>query len=253
MSAPKPFLIEAVVDSVEAALAAQHAGADRLELCSGLETGGLTPGRGLMEMVCAETSIPVFVLLRTRGGDFHYNETEFRTLVDEVRHARLAGAAGIVVGALTPEGRIHVPWTQRLVEAAGPLSVTFHRAFDRTRNLEEAWADLLETGCNRVLTSGMAGDAFTGRHNLAWLQRASEASGRRVDILPGGGISSENVRQIAAETGVREFHFSGIRQVASKMDWHPKWVHAQAENWVPAPEKVRAIRQQLVGYFSEIQ
>lgn len=253
MSAAKPFLIEAVVDSVEAALAAQHAGADRLELCSGLETGGLTPGRGLMEMVCAETSIPVFVLLRTRGGDFHYTDAEFRTLLNEVQFARMAGAAGVVVGALTAEGRIHVPWTQRLVEAAGPLSVTFHRAFDRVRDLEEAWADLLETGCTRVLTSGLAGDAFTGRRQLAWLQKASESADGKVKILPGGGISPENVREIAAETGVREFHFSGIRQVPSRMDWQPKWANAWTDTWVPAPEKIRAIRQQLESHYNEIR
>jgi copper homeostasis protein len=230
----KKFLIEAVVDSLDAALAAQAAGADRLELCSALELGGLTPGAGLMQIVCAQVRIPVHILLRTRSGDFECTQAEFETLLLEVKVARLAGAEGIVVGILLPNGRIDVARMRLLVEAAAPMSVTFHRAFDRLTNRNLALADLLSTGCQRLLSSGLASSAEIGGSTLQWLR--AHSNGWLV-VMPGGGITADNAAAIALATGAIEFHFSAI---------------AQDDNgrWEPNPDKVRAIKAVLETYFS---
>ena len=245
----KRFIIEAVVDSLDAALAAEAAGADRLELCSGLDLGGLTPGGGLLASVCAAVQIPVHVLLRTRGGDFLCSESEFETLLVETEAAREMGAAGIVVGILLPDGRIDVSRMRILVQAAAPMPVTFHRAFDRVTNRESGLADLLQTGCNRLLASGLAGSAVEGAETLAWLQKNL---GERLIVMPGGGVTADNVRGIAKTTGAVEFHLSAIRQEPSKMTFQPAWqAHDQPKTWVPAPEKVAALRTVLTEYFTE--
>jgi copper homeostasis protein len=234
----KKFILEAVVDSLDAALAAQTAGADRLELCSGLELGGLTPGIGLIREVCRRVHIPVCVLIRTRGGNFECTQTEFETLLLEAEAAREAGAAGIVAGILNADRRIDVARMKLLVEAASPLPVTFHRAFDRARDREEALADLLETGCQRLLSSGMAATAFEGAEHLKWLR--DKAAGQIV-IMPGGGITPSNIIQIAVTTSAVEFHCSAIQ-----------WMDEQ--RWVPHPEKISDIQlmlQELVNTSKE--
>jgi copper homeostasis protein len=242
------YLIEAVVDSVEAAVAAEAAGADRLELCSGLEVGGLTPGAGLLAGVCAAVRIPVFVLLRPRGGDFLYTTEEFETILREAEAARDMGAKGVVAGMLLANGQIDVVRMKELIKVAAPLPVTFHRAFDRVADLAQAWEELLQTGCKRLLCSGLAASAAEGIETLKWLQ---ERSNEDVVIMPGGGVTADNVQCIAAATGAREFHFSAIQRVNSKMQYHPAWMDADtAQTWVPAPEKVAQIKQILDEYFN---
>jgi copper homeostasis protein len=243
--ANKPFLIEAVVDSLEAALSAEVAGADRLELCSALEIGGITPGRGLMEAVCKEVKIPVFVLIRPRGGDFLYSEGEFETLILEAEAAREAGAAGIVAGMLLANGHLDVVRMNLLCQAASPLGVTFHRAFDRAVDRVEVLTELLQTGCNRLLSSGMAANAVLGSSKL---REVREHVGSQIEVMPGGGITAENVAKIAETTGAREFHFSAIKQVESGMRFQRRGMETPIV-WVPAPEKVMAIRSKLEQYF----
>lgn len=233
----KEFLLEAVVDSLEAALAAEKAGADRLELCSGLELGGLTPGSGLMHAVCDRVRIPVHVLIRTRGGNFECSQAEFETLLLEAEAAREAGAAGIVAGILLADGQIDIVRMRLLVEAASPLPVTFHRAFDRVADRDRAVADLLETGCDRLLSSGMAANAFEGRQTLGWLR--AQAEGRLV-VMPGGGVTAANVTQIAEATGAIEFHFSAIQLT-------------EDGRWIPHPDKVRDIKSTLNDYFLNLE
>jgi copper homeostasis protein len=243
----KDFLIEAVVDSLDAALTAEAAGADRLELCSGLELGGLTPGAGLVASVCLAVQIPVHVLLRTRGGDFLCTDAEFETLLVEAEAARAMGAAGIVAGILLPNGCIDLERMRILVQAAAPMPVTFHRAFDRVADHQSSVAALLQTGCNRLLSSGFCGAASEGAAELRWLR---ERLGEKVVVMPGGGVTASNVAQIAEITGAKEFHFSAIQQVPSKMESFPKWMKGQLPlTWVPAPDKVAAIKTALTRYF----
>lgn len=196
-------LIEACVDSMESALAAEASGAERIELCSALDQGGLTPPSDLLAAVCARVRIPVHVLTRPRAGDFVYSPSELEEIREAIVLAKDAGARGIVLGLLMPVGRVDVPRTAALVRLATPLPVTFHRAFDQAADAEVALEDVIGTGATRVLTSGQASSAVDGIPVLAGLVRQA---GGRVTILAGGGIREHNVAEIVRGTGVTEVH-----------------------------------------------
>jgi len=209
-------LIEACVDTLESALAAQAGGANRVELGDNLVEGGTTPSAGMIALCCERLNIPVFVMIRPRGGDFHYSADELDVMLHDIRLAAELGAAGVVFGALMPDGSVDVECTRTLTEAARPMSVTFHRAFDACRNAEEALESLIALGIDRVLTSGLATSAEQGIGCLHSL--VSQASGR-IRILAGGGISESNVLRIAAESGVREVHVRPTREEPSRMTY----------------------------------
>lgn len=195
------MIIEAAVESLHAALAAQEGGADRIELCSDLLHGGTTPSPELLGQSMARLQIPVFVLVRPRAGDFVFSDYEHAEMLDDIRAAKSAGAAGIVTGALTTRQEIDAVRTAELFEAARPLAVTFHRAFDATGDLEA----LIQLGADRVLTAGGARTAPEGVDQIRKL--VMQAAGR-IEILPGGGITPQNVTQLVQKTGVRGVHFS---------------------------------------------
>ena len=197
------LLLEAVVETVDAARAAEHAGAGRLELCAQLSEGGVTPPAGLVTAVLERVSIPVFVMVRPRPGDFVYSEAEIAAARHGVAAMRMRGAHGIVLGVLRGDGRVDVDRTRSLVECAGGLPVTFHRAFDATPDQGAALEDALAAGATRVLTAGGTGTALDGVDRLAALVRQG---GSRVTIVAGGGVRAHNVRAIVAGTGVREVH-----------------------------------------------
>ena len=198
-----PILIEACVGTVTSALTAQAAGAHRLELCSNLVEGGVTPSLGLLERVLTRVSIPVHVLIRPRGGDFLFEENERAVMLRDVALAKAAGARGVVVGALGPDGRVDAEVTGLLLAAARPMSVTFHRAFDLARDPAEALDELIALGADRLLTSGQAPNALEGVTTIAALVKQSAG---RVVILAGGGVNETNVARVIRETGVREIH-----------------------------------------------
>ena len=208
-------LVEACVDSVESAAAAQAGGAGRVELCDNLLEGGTTPSAGTIAVARERlTTIPLFVLVRPRGGDFLYSEGELDVMRRDIELARSLGADGVVTGALTPDGEVDVARTRMLVEHARPLRVTFHRAFDLTRDPAAALEAVVESGCDRVLTSGAAPGALAGLATIAALVR--QAAGRLV-VLAGGGITEESAARVARETGVREVHVRGAVRVESAM------------------------------------
>ena len=201
------FYREACCTSLEAVLAAERTGARRIELCERLEVGGVTPSEKLLREVLAATSLPVNVLVRPRGGDFVYTEEEVQTMLESIRLCRSLGAHGVVIGALTPAGHVDMPLMRRLVAAARPLSVTFHRAFDETADPLAALEDVIALGCERLLTSGHAPDAYSGREGLGRLVR--QAAGRIV-ILAGCGVRPGNIDAIADASGASEYHSSFI-------------------------------------------
>jgi copper homeostasis protein len=196
-------LLESVVDTVAAARAAEHAGAARLELCVGLADGGVTPPGGLITAVLERVSIPVFVMIRPRAGDFVYSDAEMAEALHGVAMARRRGAHGIVLGVLCRDGRVDVDRTRRLVARGGGLPATFHRAFDAVPDQEAALEDAIAAGASRVLTSGGAATALEGAGRLAALARQAHG---RITVLAGGSVRSHNVRALLARSGVREVH-----------------------------------------------
>ena len=198
-------LIEAAVESLEAALAAQAGGADRIELCTDLAHGGTTPAVEFLREAISRLSIPIFVLVRPRAGDFSYTAAEHRLMLEQIECAKQAGAHGIVTGALTLQRELDEVRTAELLAAARPLLFTFHRAFDACRDRRTTLESLIRLGVERVLTSGGATTAPEGVHEIRRL--VMQAKGR-IEILPGGGISAATVIKLVEQTGVREVHFS---------------------------------------------
>ena len=201
----KSFLFELCSDSLESARAAQAGGADRMELCEQLAIDGITPSRALLEAVLEEVSIPVHVLIRPRGGDFVYSSAEFGLMRKQIEEAKAAGAAGVAVGVLMADGRVDVERTRALVELARPMNVTFHRAFDATKDLEEALEDVIRAGSDCLLTSGGAPTAIDGAEAIGRLQRQA---GDRLEVMAGGGVKLGNLAELVRRSGVTCLHGS---------------------------------------------
>jgi copper homeostasis protein len=196
-------LVEAAVETLDSALAAERAGADRIELCDNLGEGGTTPDGELVAAIVERVRLPVFVLIRPRAGDFVYSESEFDAMTRDIELTRGMGIAGIVTGALDASGRVDVKLTRSLVKAAGGLPVTFHRAIDSATDLPAALDDAIDAGVNRVLTSGGAPTAREGVKVIAALVLQAR---ERVSIIAGGGIREHTVREVIERTGAREVH-----------------------------------------------
>lgn len=199
------LLREACCPTLEAVKAAPAAGAGRIELCERLDVGGVTPSEAFLREALASTRLPIHVLVRPREGDFVYSEAEVEAMLSSIALCRRCGAAGVVIGALDAGGRVDIPVMKRLMEASEGLSVTFHRAFDESADPMQALEDIIGLGCDRLLTSGHAPDAFSGRFLIARLVR--RAAGRII-VMPGRGVRSSNLSALAETTGAVEFHSS---------------------------------------------
>jgi copper homeostasis protein len=216
------FLLEICVDSVESAIAAESAGAGRLELCSALSEGGVTPSAGLIESVRRNTGIKMHVLIRPRSGDFLYSGSEFSVMRRDIDNAGENGADGIVTGLLLSDGTIDVERTALLVEYASPMSVTFHRAFDMSRDHLKALEGVIDTGAERILTSGLARTAIEG---AGLIKNLVMTAGDRIKIMPGGGINEYNIALLATSTGAGEYHLSARQQTGSRMTFRRKGIY----------------------------
>ena len=207
---------EICVDSAEAAIAAQEGGADRVELCSDLLEGGLTPSHGTLETARARLSIAIMAMVRPRGGDFCYSGVEFDVMRRDVLAAKALGADGIVLGLLLPDGTVDAERTAELVGLARPLPVTFHRAFDMTRDPFEALDALIALGVDRVLTSGQEPSVLEGLDVITALVKRAAS---RIAVMPGGGITARNVARIVAASGVAEVHFATLQLREGRMEY----------------------------------
>lgn len=203
MTGRQSILVEACVDSVASARAAERGGAARVELCDALFDGGTTPSAGMIAACREAVSIPVFVMIRPRGGGFVYSEEECDVMRRDIVVARELGADGVVIGPLLPNGDVDLSLVRTLVEAAGGVRVTFHRAFDLTPDLEASLDALAEAGVQRILTAGGASTAAEGVSMLGTLVRRAKS---RIVVMAGGGVREENVRELVARSGVREVH-----------------------------------------------
>ena len=198
------MIVEICANSFESAFNAQQAGAHRIELCSELAVGGITPSYGLIEQVMTSLMIPVFVLVRPRSGDFNYSDAEFKIIKKDIELCKKLGCSGIVSGVLNRDNSIDILRTQELVELAKPLPFVFHRAFDLVPDPISALNELMEIGVQRVLTSGQESTALRG---LELIQKLKSQAKNRITILPGGGINLENALQFK-EAGFNEIHCS---------------------------------------------
>jgi len=211
---PGNVRIEVCVDSVASAQAAERGGAHRLELCSDLLEGGITPSAGLIEVVREQASIPLHIMIRPRAGDFCYDEQELEVMRRDIQLAKTLRAQGIVLGILDPAGKVDVPRTRQLVELARPLSVTFHRAFDMSSDLLRALDDVCSTGAERLLSSGGEQTSLQGADTIASLVHATRG---RISIMAGSGINPTNAAALIRRTGVREIHVGLSTQLDSPM------------------------------------
>lgn len=236
------YILEVCADSVQSAVEAQKGGAGRIELCSGLVIGGLSPSPALFKEVRRNTDLKIRTLLRPRFGDFCYDEYEFRMLKEEVETFRDLGADGVVIGILNPDGSLNTGQMSELVKAAGDMGITLHRAFDVCRDPYEAMEQCIELGIDTILTSGQKSSAWEGRELIADLVK--KASGR-IEILAGAGIGPEVIDKLLPLTGTKAFHMSGKKVMDSRMEFRREGVpmgipgFSEFEIWQTDAEQVR--------------
>lgn len=215
-------IIEICLEDVQSVLSAQNGGTDRVELCSDLFEGGLTPSLGTVLTAKRLSSIPINCMVRPRGGDFCYSDLEFEAMKEDIKAFKGAGVNGIVFGILTPQGDVDIKRSRQIIELARPLSVTFHRAFDMTRDPYKALEDLIALGVDRVLTSGQEATVPEGMDLLADLVRIA---GNRIIVMPGCGITERNFKKIHNRIGAREYHVHLPAEFGSKMEFHPGHIY----------------------------
>ena len=244
------LILEVCSGSPESALAAETGGANRIELCDNLLEGGTTPSAGSVALCLKHVTLDVLMMIRPRGGDFLYTDIEYDTMLRDIAVAKSLGVYGVVLGLLTADGKIDKARSARLIEAARPLTVTFHRAFDMTADPFDALEDLIELGVDRVLTSGQEPSAEQGIGLIARLVKAAQ---ERTIILPGCGINEKNIAEIISETGAAECHVSGKHQISSRMTYtNPKVCMGipgapEYERTAVDPNRIRALRAAAEG------
>lgn len=206
--------LEICANSLESALIAERAGADRIELCANLEIGGTTPSYATIALAKKKLSIPVYVLIRPRAGDFLYSEAEYDCMAKDIKLCKQLGCDGVVVGLLHPNGLIDKKRTDALVKLANPMGVTFHRAFDYCKDPLTSLEEIIEIGCERLLTSGQKASAMEG---ISLIQQLVERAKNRISIMPGAGINCHNIKTLMEQTKAGEFHCSAKTSTSSAM------------------------------------
>jgi copper homeostasis protein len=237
------YIIEIATTDFDSTAAAVKGGTDRIELCSALSEGGLTPSFGLIKMCRQKFSLPLFPIIRPRGGDFLYNDDEYRIMKNDVVLCKEIGCDGIVIGFLKKDGRIDKKRTAKIVERAYPMEVTFHRAFDRCVDPFEALEDIIDAGCQRILTSGQQPAAMEG---AGLIKKLINDADNRIIIMPGSGLNRENIKTLAEQTGAEEFHAALRNEIISKMNFiHPSFNTSNYVHPGIIEEDVRLFKNEL--------
>ena len=239
-------IVEICANSAQSCVEAEIGGASRVELCAGIPEGGTTPSYGEIYMAKKLTSaIDVNVIIRPRGGDFLYTQAETESMILDIELAKQLKVHGVVFGCLTKQGDIDIPLMCRLIDAAKPLSVTCHRAFDVCRDPFAALESLIELGCDRILTSGQQPDAVQG---IPMIKELVQRAGERIIIMPGCGVREDNIERIESETGAKEFHTSARSILHSKMEYRNERVPMGSSVVTSEFETVQTDRNKVVKY-----
>ena len=239
------LIIEIATSDFLTTKSAVEGGADRIELCANLAEGGTTPSYAHIKKCREAFNIPLFPIIRPRGGDFLYKKDEFEIMKNDIKLCKELGCEGIVIGLLNMDGTIDITRTSELIELAYPLEVTFHRAFDRCKDPFVALEQLIEIGCQRILTSGQKPTVSEGVDLIAELNKKSDD---RIVIMPGSGVRKENIKMLVEKTGCIEFHSSLRGKAKSPMQFvHPAFANSEESysNNEISPDEVRALRNAL--------
>ena len=237
------YLLEIACNSAMSAVAAQQGGANRVELFENLQQGGTTPSSGSIAVARGHLQIPLFVLIRPRPGDFHYGSLEADIMLRDIAYCRLAGCDGVVIGALTADGGIDMPLCRELVSAAGPMDITFHRAFDAVRDLPTALEQVVELGIKRILSSGGRASAAEGSAMLASL---AKQAGTRLALMAGAGLNTQNIVDVAQQTGCKQLHASAKAKQRSVMRHQNPALQGLDNDWIQTDRaQVSALREAL--------
>lgn len=239
------YIIEIATSDFATTKSAVEGGADRIELCANLAEGGTTPSYGTLKQCREAFNVLLYPIIRPRGGDFLYSKDEFAIMMNDVKLCKQSGCDGIVIGLLNMDGSIDVTRTAELIEAAYPMGVTFHRAFDRCKDPFVALEELIDIGCERILTSGQKPSVVDGVDLIAELNKKADD---RIIIMPGSGVRKENIKMLAEKTSCVEFHSSLRSKTKSPMQFvHPGFVGSEESyiNNAISAEEVRSLRNAL--------
>jgi copper homeostasis protein len=247
----KKIILEVCADSLENALAAQSAGAQRIEFCANLQEGGVTPSSAQIRMAREGLRIKLYVLIRPRGGDFLYNEREFELIKSDIRFCGETGCDGVVIGILRHDGTVDTERCRELLEIARQyaMGITFHRAFDRSNDLFQALEDIIELGCERILTSGGYDTAIEGAELIRQL---IEQAGDRIIIMPGSGVTPENAGELIRKTGLTELHGTFRSRVSSRMQYKNLKLSHQDDEYtllVTDADKIKSVCSRYTNYL----
>ena len=208
------YTLETIAFNIESCIKAQDLSVHRIELCDNPNDGGTTPSFGFINAARKKLHIELYPIIRPRGGDFLYSADEFNIIRQDIKVCKKIGCDGVVVGLLNKDATVDKKRCSKLVELAYPMRVTFHRAFDRVVNMEQALEDIIDVGCSRILTSGLYPTATEG---LANIQKLIAQANGRIIIMPGSGVRANNITDIAEKTGAKEFHSSARKMIPSEM------------------------------------
>ena len=239
--------LEIIGFNIESCIIAQKAGANRIELCDNPSEGGTTPSYGFIKAAREKLSIELYVMIRPRGGDFLYSNDEFEIMKQDIKVCKDLGCDGIVLGILTPGGNVDKIRCRQLVDYAYPLGITFHRAFDRTKDAFRSIEDIIEIGCERILTSGQQPKAADGAELIKQLIQLAED---RIIIMPGSGVNSENIISLAESTGAIEFHSSASVLKNSNMNYMNESIEHKMEHVIVNKDEVKKMSD-LLKQFSK--
>lgn len=239
------YLLEVIGFNIESCLLAQAAGANRIELCDNPGEGGTTPSYGFIKAARENLHISLFPIIRPRGGDFLYTDAEFEVMKNDVKLCKQLGCDGVVIGILNEDGTIDKKRCSQLVELAYPLGVTFHRAFDRVNNPEQALEDVIEIGCERILTSGLQPNAPEGATQIASLIKQAD---ERIIIMPGSGVRADNLMELADKTGAKEFHSSARKNIGSMMKFTNSTMQENLQSVSVDEDEIR----KMAGFISKL-